>query len=153
MWKHFTYVYVSNFHKNGIRLPRAVSVWHTVSNPITNSYQLNLYLYLCLPKAVNAWHPVSNLISQNQLYLYLCICLPRAVKVWHMVSNLITQNYLYIYLYLCLCSTPVFTCQYLTCRLWCYYGISIVSVLPPQLLIAPPSHCYHFHNFQNKMPF
>ena len=86
--------------------------------------------------------------QDNQLCLYLCLCLPRAGNVWHMVSNLITQNQLYFfYLYLCLCSTAVLTCQYLTCRLWFYYCISIVSVLPLQQPIVPPSHCYHFQNF------
>ena len=67
-------------------------------------------------------------------------CLTHSVKPDYSKS-------VYFYLYLCLCSTAVLTCQYLPCRLWCYYGIPIVSALPLQQSIVPPSHCYHFQNF------
>ena len=65
----------------------------------------------------------------------------------HGVKPDYSKSALFFYLYLCLCSTAVLTCQYLTRRLWFYYCISIVSVLPLQQPIVPPSHCYHFQNF------
>ena len=54
-FKNFMYVYIPNFH-----------------NPIINSNQLYLYLYR-LPRAVDVWHPVSNLIT-HRIISCVCSC-------------------------------------------------------------------------------
>ena len=99
---------------------------------------------------MDVWHPVSNLIT-HRIISCVCICVYVCQGQW--MSDtwcqtwLLKISFIFFYLYLCLCSTAVLTCQYLTCRLWFYYCISIASVLPLQQPIVPPSHCYHFQNF------